>query len=185
MNNQADGIVGQDGDSAQAKAALQTSRILFAAFLAGLITFTAVALFLAPIGGQPPAGGTGGAGAGTGSGGTASGASTMPLISMIAAGYAVISVGPSFLFRRRFKGGQPEQVTTGILLQAAMLEGAALFGTVAYLLEASPIALIASGLGIVLLIWTFPGRADFGLAGDDSSRGGGPMVEEKRFGSDV
>jgi len=169
MNNQASTQADQDGYAAEAAGALQTTRIIYFAFLARLVSFTIVALFLAPVGAQPPAGGGGG-----------TGGQATPLISMIAAGYAVVSIGPSFLLRRKTSGGSPEQVTTGILIQGAMLEGAALFGTVAYLIEASPMALIVSGLWIVLWIVTLPSRKDFGIAEVGPADAGG-----KRFGSDV
>jgi hypothetical protein len=60
-------------------------------------------------------------------------------------------------------GSDPRAVqgvyATTALIQAALLEGPGLFGTVSYLVTAEPLALVATGLSVIGMVALMPSRA--------------------------
>ena len=182
-----------DAQTQAATQAYTTTKIIYGALIAGLVIFTAIALFLAPVGGgAPPAPGGGGTPPPATPASPGSQAGTIggiDMLAVLAVGFTVLSIVPSFLLRAvalkkaRHPDGSIDvnAVSSGIILQGAMLEGGALFGSVAYLLSAEPVALIAPGLGIGLMLATLPKQSEFLGEADHIDL----PEDEHRFGDDV
>lgn len=155
---------------------LFTARITYAAFIAGVLIFSVIALVLATPP-QPP----------TPSSSQPAAPASSPL-PLIAVGFAALAIVPSFVIRgimRKRARTEPDTIdpqiaTSGVLIQGAILEGAALLGTTVYFITTEPVALIATGLGVLGLALSFPRRNEFLV--EEAQRA---PAEEQRFGFDA
>lgn len=157
-------------DDASTRGVLRTAMIIRAALIMGVLTFTAVVLFLnQSAAGTPDASQRRGDAPGR----------TVPrkIITYAASGYGVVTflavlVIPPFLdrgIRRRIHATQgtsgdaiEARLARGLLnktvIDGALLEGAALLCLIAHLLEKMPITLILTGLLVLEMALSFPTR---------------------------
>ncbi|MEM8874472.1 MAG: hypothetical protein AAGD32_09450 [Planctomycetota bacterium] len=118
---------------------LKTSQVITAALIGGVVVFTAVFMF---IGAEP---------------------TEEPLISWLAIGFVVLAVVGHQIVPVLVTPGPPDGQKYFIrsLFRAAILEGAALFNGVAYLLEGQTLNLAAIGVLVGLMLIGFPTRTKF------------------------
>jgi hypothetical protein len=127
---------------------VQVMQVIVAALVMGVVLFGVVALVLNPE--VPPVN------------------ADLPLVSLIAVGFSVLSVVGSFVVPNMLvrpleeAGGGRDDGTlivlyqTRLIIGASLCEGAALFTLIAYMMEGVPIILAATVFMLLLLIARFP-----------------------------